>query len=170
VVLEAFYEVFLMLCFYKLSGKQKFNLLFEIKALRIVSYEVIKSMAYRRIITIAILQFAITISKAFFPPEHYRNVYNDDFPADYDPDSGRPTFDGIYERRDNFDVETPMEYPSESKPESEELNDDQLHASDGSDYPLYAPEGNEEYSPSESQTDSSSSFLSDGCLRCICEV
>jgi len=44
----------------------------------------------------------------------------------------------------------------------------QLHEPEGSDYPQYTPD---DYT-SESQTDSSgsSSFLSDGCLRCLCEV
>ena len=150
--------------------------------------------------------------------------YPSDQPNDYNPnpnpssDPERITFDGIYERRKNFDVHTPMGYPKESNPESPELHEDRHHHYEptpdypgGSNIPIFSNDGpptphhlesddhshdhsdhhsdqhsdqhsdphsdshsdphSDDY-PSESQTEPQSkpSFLTDGCLRCLCEV
>lgn len=128
----------------------------------------------------SLVNFAlISLTLSFSPPDHYLREY----PTDYDPDSEDPermTFDGIYERRKKFDVETPMEFPSESRPESEELYNDRIHSSDpnysesdsNNDYNMQSTDGNnpnDDYTSSESQSDPKS-FLTDGCLRCLCEV
>ena len=110
-----------------------------------------------------------------------------------------PTFEDIIKRRQNFDIESVMDFPTEPPSEPpEEVNDNQLH-----DDHLYNDNqqndnhknGNQlaDDQPSESdqtaqadqiaqsdQTDQTAqndqtaqaefANLSDGCLRCICEV
>ena len=131
-------------------------------------------------------------------PEQQGNNYPEysDYDQDQNSDPERMTFDGIYERRKNFDVETPMEYPTESHPESEHLNDGEPqpdprpHSPDpqsdhhsshsyepNPDYNMYSsddhnnpPPSSDDYA-SESQSETNpKSLLSDGCLRCLCEV
>ncbi|XP_054167805.1 uncharacterized protein LOC128965175 [Oppia nitens] len=133
----------------------------------------------------------------FRPAEQFiseRTPLDDDneYEADYEKpiddeedDEEEPTFDGIYERRKNFDVETPMDLPAPthgSQPTelSQTADDDQpllldepyndsIQSDDDYNGQHLSSSELTDDSPSESDI-KTESLLSDDCLRCICHA
>lgn len=143
------------------------------------------AMICRSVVNVVILLAELSLAHYHYQ-DYYRKNEAREYPTGYEPDEkdegpDRITFDAIYDRRKNFDVETPMGLQSGASSEADQQVYDRppprtdadhyhqhdMQSSDPNRSPAddYAPDA-----PMTADPNSKQSLLSDGCLRCLCEV